>query len=123
MFLRLYPAASHEIIDIHGNERYRRKLGHGADTIVSVGGAAQADRVAFAYGALRSFPLGNWHGSDHIVVLDVGAKREVEIPNPPDKGIEKGQAQFFIPPSLALSPDGRHLAVCKGASLALWDVP
>jgi len=124
LFLHRRPAASHVVVNLQGEEIYERKRGFGADTILAASGAAQSNRIAFVYGALRGSLFGGWSSNDHIVVLDADLKREIEVPNLPDKGVHVGdQAQVFNSPALALSPDGRALAVAKGARVTLWDLP
>lgn len=124
LFLRRRPAASHVVVNLEGEEIYERKRGFGADTILAASGAVQRNRIAFVYGALRGSMFDGWSSNDHIIVLDADLKREIEVPNPPDKGVQVGhQAQVFNSPALALSPDGRTLAIARGPSVTLWDTP
>lgn len=124
LFVHKRPAASHVIVNLQGQEIYQHQIGSGSDTILDASGALTNNRVAFVYGALRSSVFNDWSGNDHVVVLDADLKREVQIPNLPDKGFHTGdQVQVFDTPAVALSPDGGALAIVRSPRVALWDVP
>jgi hypothetical protein len=124
LFLHRRPAASHVVVNLQAKEVYERQRGFGSDMILTTSGAVRDNRIAFVYGALRGSSFGGWSSSDHVIVLDADLKREVEIPNPRDSGMHVGdQSQVFNTPALALSPNGRALAIVDGPRMTLWDVP
>jgi hypothetical protein len=124
LFLWSRPSASHTVVNLQGQELYERRAGFGSDRILAATGAATNNRVAFVYGALRNSLFSGWSSNDHIIVLDAGLKREIEVPNPPNKGVHDGdQVQIFNTPALALSPDGKALAVATAPTITLWTLP
>jgi hypothetical protein len=124
LFLDRRQAASHVVVNLQGQEIYERQRGFGSDRILAASGAVQANRVAFVYGALRGSLFSGWSSNDHIILLDADLKREIEVPNPSNKGVPAGdQAQVFNSLALALSPDGRAVAIAQSARVTLWVVP
>ena len=124
VLVRIFPAASHVVVDLHGQQIYQSRIGTGSDRILAASGAVTGNRIAFVYGALRGSPFSGWSSNEHVLVLDADLKREIEVPNPPDKGAHvTNQVQVFNSPALALSSDGKELAVAKGNNLTLWMVP
>jgi hypothetical protein len=114
---------SYQVVDVNGTIRYRgKKVGGRADTIGGVSGAVTSNRVAFRFGHLGR------EEEDTVVVLDMDAKKKevmrFELHQPPEiKTFGRMVKETFKPPSLALSPDGRKLAVLTGSVVTLYDVP
>ncbi len=121
-----HPRHTYAIIDENGKELWRERLGHGADRILGVSGSAAANRVAIPYGSLRNSIIHGWVTTDHIVILDADKKRRITEVDYPGKGEHiVSEWQVFNTTRLALSPDGRLLAVLRsdGDALELLAIP
>ncbi len=117
-------AASYAIIDLEGREICRGSHGFGADRILQTSGSSVANRVAFLYGSLRGSLFHSWRGSDKIIVVDADKKNEVASIHLSDKGTSiASEWKVFITPRLALSPDGKELAVLREHVLELMAIP
>ena len=117
-----YDSASYTIVDTSGKEIYNRH-GSGVEGIGQLSGSSRANRAAFSYGSLRRSLFHGWHSADHIIVVDADAKREVARIDSSDEGKEIGNWQLFNQLLLAMSPDGRRLAIMKGINLQLLAIP
>jgi hypothetical protein len=113
---------SYTIADTKGAILYHKKsVGGRADTVGDVSGALTGNRVAFLYGHLGQGL------EDTVVVLDVDRKKEVarfELHQQAEvRRVGGFIKESFTTPGLALSPDGKKLAVLVGSVVSLFDIP
>jgi hypothetical protein len=110
------------VSDSKGTILYRKKgVGGRADTIGGVSGAITSNRAAYLFGHLG-------RGLEEMaVVLDVDAKKEIWRYELHQEAIRTEVGGFvresFPSPHLALSPDGKKLAIISGTVLSIFDIP
>lgn len=123
--LGMRPAASYGIVDLDCHVLYRKHYGHGSDSIDYVSGSSKANRFAFTYGGLRASLIRGWYETNHIVVVDADTRRELLNIGVSDYETTIGDWHVLIGGTvrLALSPDGRSLAVLRGSTLQLVTIP
>jgi hypothetical protein len=101
---------------------HKTGVGGRGDSIGGVSGGVTSNRVAFMYGH-----LGRRRLDETVVVLDVDANKEIwrlalhQEPITIDLGTIVGES--FTSPRLALSPDGKRLAVISGTVLSIFEIP
>jgi hypothetical protein len=101
-----------------------RKTGVGgrADTIGGASGARTSNRVAFQFGHLGRRVL-----EETVVVLDVDAQKEIWRYKLRQEAVRTEIGGFvresFPSPRLALSPDGKKLAILSGTEISLFEIP
>jgi len=124
VFLGRGPAASYTIVSVRGDKVLDRSKGFGADSIGEVSGSAGSNRVAFVLsGALRLSLFNGWGSHSGVIVVDADLKREVANIDFRDHGQMVKDWQVFSNVSVAMSPDGKGLAVLTGHSLVHWAIP
>lgn len=110
------------VSDSQGTILFRKKgVGGRADTIDGVSGAMTSNRVAYHFGHLgRGL-------EETAVVLDVDAKKEIWRYELHQEAVRTEVGGFvsesFPSPTLALSPDGKKLAIVSGTVLSIFDIP
>jgi len=110
------------VSDSQGTILYRKKgVGGRADTIGGISGAITTNRVAYHFGHLgRGL-------EETAVVLDVDAKKEIWRYELHQEAVRTEVGGFvresFPSPTVALSPDGKKLAIVSGTVLSVFDIP
>jgi hypothetical protein len=114
ILLSTKPSASYAVVDLRGNVLHRATHGKPAEFINRSSGAADTNRVAFLYGHLPTI---------YFNVFDADLKKEVweyKLDVQPEKVGSFGVT--FTTPRLALSPDGRKLAVLANSVLSIFSI-
>jgi hypothetical protein len=110
------------VTDSSGAILYHQKgMGGKADSIGGVTGAVTNNRVAFVFGHLGR------RLEDTVIVLDMDAKKEIwhlDINMKPiTTQVGRLVEESFPSIHLALSPDGKMLAIVTGTVLSLYEIP
>jgi hypothetical protein len=110
------------VTDSSGAILYHEKgIGGKADTIGGVTGAVTSNRVAYVFGHLGR------RLENTIIVLDMDAKKEVwhlDLHMQPVTTQVGGLVKESFPSThLAISPNGRTLAIVSGTVLSMYEIP
>ena len=112
----------YSVRDSNGTIRYSKKgIGGRADTIGGVRGAITMKRVAYRFGHLgRGL-------EETAVVLDVDSNKEIwwyKVHQSAARTEVDGFVKESFPsPTVAMSPDGKKLAIVSGTTLSVFEIP
>lgn len=112
----------YSVRDSKGTILYSKKgIGGRADTIGGISGAITRNRVAYHFGHLgRGL-------EETAVVLDVDAKKEIWRYELHQEAVitkvDRFVKESFPSPTLAISPDGKKLAIVSGTTVSVFDIP
>lgn len=112
------PGASFRIVDKNGSLIYAAKLSPRDYSPLIASGASQANRVAMLYASREG-----GRSVTKVLVADADQKRIVWEETLETPVLRQGAVQTSRLPRLALSPDGKHLAVVSWTNVLMYSIP
>ena len=115
----LITRASFTIVSANGKVQYEHGFGGPDDKIQQVSVAPLASRIAFRW---NSGHIQKDSGSYHVTVFDLTSRQQVIDVQLSERRLQQGSGFGVVAPVIALSPDGKWIAILYDSLLQLFPV-
>jgi hypothetical protein len=121
LFLATSPRASFLLLRPQGNVAFQASYGTGVDYIFDITTASASPRFAFPFGHLQR-GLFSWGSPESVVVFDAQVMKSVFQLKLKLQAVRMYGGEGWLKETIALSPDGKRLAVGSRAVLKVFDL-